>query len=89
MFGWIAIAVLLGTGVYRVACRYPRPVRRYRSLMRGEAAFIGAVAEAMFPAGGAIARRLVTSARRVSVLRINPKCQLAADARSYAASFHT
>ena len=54
MFGWIAIAVLLGTGVYRVACRYPRPVRRYRSLMRGEAAFIGAVAEAMFPAGGAI-----------------------------------
>ncbi len=54
MFGWIAITVLLGTGVYRVTCRYPRPVRRYRSLMRGEAAFIGAVAEAMFPAGGAI-----------------------------------
>jgi hypothetical protein len=54
MWIWIAIAVLIGCGVYRVAGRYPRPTRPYRALLRAEAAFISSVAEAMFPAGGAI-----------------------------------
>ncbi len=54
MLGWIIIAALAVGVWYRVACRYPRPAQRYGALMRGEAAFIASVAEAMFPPGGAI-----------------------------------
>ena len=54
MFTWIALAVLAGSAVYRVTCHYPRPDKRFGALMRGEAAFVSAAAEAMFPPGGAI-----------------------------------
>lgn len=54
MWAWLLLAALAIAILLRVAWGYPRPARRYRCLMPGEAAFLDSAADAMFPAGGAI-----------------------------------
>ncbi len=49
----VLIAFALGALLWaRLAAGYPPPRRRYRRLGRGEAAFLDAAAEAIFPPGG-------------------------------------
>ena len=51
---WLLLALALAYGLTRVAAGYPRPLRAFGFLMRGEAAFLKAAAEATFPPAGAI-----------------------------------
>ncbi len=50
----LLLAFALAYGLIRVAAGYPRPPRAFGFLMRGEAAFLRAAAEATYPAAGAI-----------------------------------
>jgi len=52
MWIWFLAAAVLGYAVSRVALGYPRPTRRFDSLLRSEVTFLAAAAEATFPAGG-------------------------------------
>jgi hypothetical protein len=54
MLGWLVATALLVYAIARVGTGYPRPEHAYRVLARGEAAFLSAVADALFPRGGAI-----------------------------------
>jgi hypothetical protein len=54
MWVWILAAFALGYAVSRMALGYPRPPRRYQTLLRSEVAFLAGAAEATFPAGGDI-----------------------------------
>lgn len=51
----LVVLVLLGYAVWRLFLGYPRQRGPFEHLMPWEAAFLDAAAEAMFPAGGAIA----------------------------------
>lgn len=58
MWGWtllIGLAAVAGYGVARVFLGYPAPGRDAKALSRRELATLAAVAEALFPAGGAVA----------------------------------
>lgn len=54
----IALGLLLGAGLVAAASRalagYPEPARAHRVLTAGEAAFVAAAADAIFPAGGPV-----------------------------------
>jgi hypothetical protein len=54
MLFWLALAAALAFATARIALGHPPPRGRYRVLSRPEAAFAAAVAEAMYPPGGAI-----------------------------------
>ena len=51
---WIVLALFVAYALARVTLRYPRPEPTPSVLRRGEAAFVAAAADTMFPAGGAI-----------------------------------
>jgi hypothetical protein len=55
MWIWLLAALALGYALARTCLGYPRPARRFGALVRHEAAFLAAAAEATFPAGGGIA----------------------------------
>jgi len=54
VFLWIPIAIAALWALRRLFFAYPRPGRRYEVIARREAAFLDAVAETTFPAGGSI-----------------------------------
>lgn len=54
MWFWLLGAFALGYAIARVTFGYPRPARRFDSLLRSEVAFLAGAGEATFPAGGDI-----------------------------------
>jgi hypothetical protein len=57
MWGWLLLAIACGAvayGVSRTTLGYPPPLRPYRRLGRGEAAFLESAAESLYPPGGSI-----------------------------------
>lgn len=53
MLGWLVLLALAVWGLVRLL-RYPAAPPGTRQLTRGEAAFVGAAADALFPPGGAV-----------------------------------
>jgi len=54
MLAWLLLVAALGCGVARVFAGYPRPERSYAVLTLREAALLGAVGSAAFPAGAGL-----------------------------------
>jgi hypothetical protein len=54
MLFWIGLGAVFGYATARIALGYPAPPVRYLRLLRSEAAFLAAAADALFPRGGAI-----------------------------------
>ena len=51
---WVLLALFAACAVWRLFLGYPKPRSSHRLLAPREVAFLGAAAEATFPAGGAI-----------------------------------
>lgn len=54
MLGWLLVLGAAGYAGWRILAAHPAPAERYVRLARHEAAFVSAVSESLFPAGGAV-----------------------------------